>query len=396
MFSNIDEIGHIFQLYQQEYNKSIHSLPLTDSVCLDLLNCYFHPDCKIKASSLLHICVNNPPCEEHETEMTTNKRKWCKGRKIKYGDKEFDDNARILQALFENAETRRNKNKLPKEIKDEIKEEVKFLNDIDIEEKIFINKFEIKLNKLYDTKSKIKSEKLQDKKIKNKIESDVLTITKIAQTKVYQELKIHDETKISKSIENTLSSLDKRLQSIEKNTQLIDKKQDQIIKLSKDKEELKTYVDHWYKSKYETIKNVVLTPLKALDVIVWKPAKYAFWTFFGKYFYLIWGLLMMLLIVCCVLLAYSKFRENAPYFFNLMNETVIYLLGKATEAGYILGELIFPIFGNTLNILYNFGVDSVIHIKNITIQYLRDLFRQLIEIITNILTNKIKGFSFWS
>src|SRR5271154_107188 len=96
---DIESTKDLFYLYQEERNKSIKSLPLTNDVCLQLLDCYFSSECKIANQSLLHICVHNIPCDENETEMITNGRKWCKGRNIKYKSKEFEKIAIIMREL---------------------------------------------------------------------------------------------------------------------------------------------------------------------------------------------------------------------------------------------------------------------------------------------------------
>lgn len=416
---DIESVKQLFNLYQEERNKSIHSMQLTDEICLDLLDCYFSPECKVVAESLLHVCVHSPPCYGNEIELTTNGRKWCKGRNIKYKSEEFDKNAMIMHALYEQAEKRRQK--LKPELKNKISEEVNELTDLELElrleklgtvekksmidEDIDMKDIDKKIEKLY-SKVELKdikkiSESLQDKKIKNKIESDVITITKKSEKKVYDELKIEKDTNINNALnkmEDIFKSMDERLQFIEQQTLSIDSKQDKVLELAETinaKQELQTYIDVWYKSKYGIAKKIILAPLKALNIVVWKPAKNAFWYFFGKYFYLIWGLLMLMLITACCLTAYSYFRIYAPTFFNLMNESIIYMLGASSRTGNVLAQLIFPVFGESLKVLYGSASTFVIYVKDSTINYLYELIMYVINLITNVLTKSITEKLLW-
>jgi hypothetical protein len=419
---DIESVKQLFELYQTEYNKSIHSMKLTDEVCLQLLDCYFSPECKVIASSLLHVCVHSPPCSEDEKEITTNGKKWCKGRKIQYGSFEFDKSAMLMRELYEQSEKRRIK--LKPELKKKISQEVEQLTDLDLElrleklgtseKKELIGKeidedFDKRISKLYfnDNKENVLkevkkiSEKLQDKKVKNKVESDVITITKKSMNKVKNEIK-ENETKDVSNVLNkmtdVLSGLNERLQTIEKQTLSIDTKQDKVLELAETinaKQELQQYVNTWYKSKYGIAKKIVLAPLKALNIIVWKPAKNAFWTFFGKYFYLIWGVLMMMLILSCCLTAYSYFRTYAPTFFNLINEGIIYVLGASARSGNVLSQLLFPIFKESLNVFYSSASTFVISIKDFTINYLYELIMKVIELVTSVLTKSVADKLTW-
>jgi hypothetical protein len=427
---DIESTKELFNLYQEEWNKSIHSMPLTDEICLQLLDCYFDSECKVVASSLLNICVHNPPCNgENEVEIITNNRKWCKGRGIKYKSKEFEENAIIIRELYKQSEKRKKKN-----TKKENLDLIERLNNLELElqieqlgtkeKKEILKKeksedidknFEKKIEKLYkdiDSKKVLKTikgitETLQNKKVKNNIEADVITITKKYENKVYNELKtdqIDDEkteelNNTLNKMKNVLTGLDDRLKLIEKHTNQIDNKQDKILELAETinaREELEQYVNTWYKSKYGIMKKIVLAPLKALNIIVWKPAKHAFWIFFGKYFYLIWGMLMLILIMACCLTAYSYIQTNIPIFFNLMNESIIYILGLSARTGNYLSQLIFPIYKESLNILYSSTSSFIIQIKDSTISYLYELIMKIIHLIANTLSETITNkLSLW-
>lgn len=423
---DIESVKQLFNLYQAEWNKSIHSMKLTDDVCLQLLNCYFEPECNVIAQSLLHVCVHSPPCSENEKELTTNGRKWCKGRNIKYKSEEFDKNAMIMHALYEQAEKR--KEKMKPSLKNEITGEIGKLTDLDLElrleklsvsekkemvkgEDIDMKTLEKRLDKLYTSQDKkhilkeVKSisEKLQEKKVKNKIESEVITITRKSEKKVYEELK--QETK-DVNIDNTLNkmqeifeSLDDRLKSIEQQTLSIDSKQDKVIQLAETinaRQELQTYIDTWYKSKYGLAKKIVLAPLKALNIIILRPARYAFWHFFGKYFYLIWGLLMLILIIACCLTAYSYLKIYVPTYFNLMSESIIYLWGASIRSGNTLAQFISPVIKESLHVLYNSASTFLVHITNSVANYLYELMMWVIGLVSNILTKSItEKLSLW-
>jgi hypothetical protein len=417
---DVESTKELFNLIQDEWNKSIHFMPLSDEICLQLLDCYFDSECKVVASSLLNICVHSPPCNgENEIEMTTNNRKWCKGRGIKYKSKEFDESAIIMRELYKQSERRKKKhnqnfnldlverlNNLELELQIEqlgIKEKKELLNR---NEENDDKNFERKLDKLYKNEDKKKvlknikkiSEGLQNIKAKNEIETDVITITKKYENKVYSQLT--DQIKSENvNIDNTLNKmkdvlngLNDRLQIIEKQTLSIDNKQDKVLQLAETinaREELQQYLDIWYKSKYGIMKKIILAPLKALNIIVWKPAKNAFWTFFGKYFYLIWGLLMLLLIMACCLTAYSYIRTNIPTYFNLMNESIIYILGVSARTGNFISQLIFPIFRESIDILYSSSSSFFIHIKDSTTNYLYELIMKIINLITNTISGTI-------
>lgn len=438
----LDKWSDQLALLKKEWIESLRSLPLSDETCLNLIKCHFsetrdgHKACEVPIPTYLHICVNKPPCSINEREETTNGRKWCKNRGFKLGTPEFDAAAMYAEAMYTKAEEDRLKRlydvnpelkeqaaKAAQELKEiqlivsratrlsedddtELTENFERIDTLSVSE--FSKELETKIKS--DPKNAKRtlvktSQALQLGKIKNEVGSIVLTVTrdstrqvlknmkediaerKLSDTKIDKEEieKAGTDTSTNSAIEKltrVVLKLDERLNKMETGLTSIDTKQDRVLDLAetiKSKQELKEYTDLWYTSKMGIIKKIALAPLQALNIIVWKPAKYSFWHFFGKYFYLMWGLLMLLLILVVFLTATSTLNIYFPEITGFLYDAYIYLQGASIRSGSILAQWLTPMFGESFMLLFNTarqGVSqSLLYLWNWLVSFIISIFQ---------------------
>ena len=93
---HINMVRDLFKLYTRKQAETSKYFGLTDSDCEQLIQLYFSSNQKV-GNLPLHACVNSPPCNSDETELTLYNRKWCKGTKSIIGSKEFDAKAMKIQ-----------------------------------------------------------------------------------------------------------------------------------------------------------------------------------------------------------------------------------------------------------------------------------------------------------
>ena len=102
---------------------------------------------------------------------------------------------------------------------------------------------------------------------------------------------------------------------------------------------------------------LALCPIKTINIIVFRPAGHAFWFFFGKWAYLLWGLLMMFVLLMCSLTVYLLVDEHYPQYVAYATDTVTFLWVKAGELLSLILEKLEPYFGDAFNILHGRAMD---------------------------------------
>lgn len=254
----------------------------------------------------------------------------------------------------------------------------------------------ISVCKPQDRQKKLKeySSGIQNKKIELEVASNVLEVTRdrfkrIAsdmqdgmesrrkgdtpeEGKIVKESRVdEDTTQVLRMIVEGLGKITNRIEDIDSKVEQQNTKQDQVYKLASnihDQIELQNYVNTWHKSKMELAKKIALMPIKALDIIIWRPAKFAFWHFFGKWFYLAWGALMLLFVVTCGLAAMAAIKQNSPgiydYFFVIASQ--IKDIGQST--GSIVLQHLEPWTGEIVANLWS----GVKYYSSTSIKYLWD------------------------
>jgi hypothetical protein len=382
---DIENIIDILKQRDKEWDESIKSLPLSDEICTDLLRSYLAPSKKYKNPNIpyLHACVHPEPCKKHEKVRVMKTRKWCSGSGVNYGTPEFDNLAREIYDKYGQAEEERIKRmqEADPKIKEKMEEEVKFLEDMqkkvmdlpttifEIEKTLNDEDLELKerLNSLImdDKDSKLReleniSQNLQSEKVRADVGKTILKTIQSSVLVVKKELRENKKSKLDNvqknmdrsidKMEPLLRQLNKRIKKLEKKIENIDQKQDQVldgIENIQERQALQEYVDVWYNNKLQIVKKIALAPLKALNIIVWKPAKYAFWTFFGRYFYLIWGLLMLLLVLICSITAITAIKYYYPDIIEHIYAILIPLWGACIKSGSLLAQTLKPWFGDS-------------------------------------------------
>ena len=442
--SNIQD--ELIRLREDEWKKSLRSLPLTDETCLYLIDyqadCDLLGGCTAPAPSLLHICVNAPPCEENEQELVTNQRKWCKGRGLKFGTPEFKEASKQIREMYAQAENDRLERlyKVKPELRRQAENEATELEELrkrissievptfDKEDEALAQRFaELTEN---DFVSELKEEidfnpqnarntlfrasrALQTNRIRSELASEVMTVIRTSTTHIRDDVEEETETRqqndtppqkteikrteIDTTVLNALQQLtgvigqiDTRLQNLETQTGSIDRKQDRVFELAQSinaRQELQSYVEGWYKSKSGFLKKIISAPLKALDIIAWKPAKYAFWHFFGRFAYLLWGLLMLFLIMVCALTAFTAMNYYYPDILLGLQYVATYLWGAALRSGSVLAQFLKPWFGESVTLLL-----SGLQISVATgLSWMWDFVIGLLATVFNTVAGKVTG-----
>jgi hypothetical protein len=77
------------------------------------------------------------------------------------------------------------------------------------------------------------------------------------------------------------------------------------------------------------LKQAIVAPVKMLNIVVFQPANYAFWHIFGKFAYLLWGILMLLIVVIFAFSILISINKNFPnaymHFYNICSLIFKYL-----------------------------------------------------------------------
>jgi len=392
---DIEEFEEVFKESQREWEKSLRVMPLKNDTCIHLLECYLDKKCytskkKSIPSSFLHICANPPPCEDNINDLKiTQSRPWCKNNGLKLDTDPFDKNAKDVIQIYKKVEAEREKRlkKVKPDEKKKIEEVAKNLEDLKtryenlekksntpVVSKMIDDNIEKRFENLMrgDKIDPIKaSEILQTQKAKNSSEMHVLTLTKNITEKISKDFRkgdeerkrkeskeeeeagLVDETKTQKmfaEIMKAMNATNSRLEALENLNKTIDVKQDQIIHTTKDireQQELQKYINVWYKSKYGVMKKILSAPFEAFNIIVLAPARYAFWHFFGKYWYLVYGLFMLLLLSACVLTAFNKLHNYHPEITAHLLNAFTYSRDLAIDSGSLLVQWMSPMISES-------------------------------------------------
>ena len=110
------------------------------------------------------------------------------------------------------------------------------------------------------------------------------------------------------------------------------------------------------------MKAILASPFKIFFYIVLKPAWDAFWYFFGRWGYLLWGLFMLFFLLILTVTGYRYFSANFPIIIQYLTQTIIYLQAAAIETGSIVAKLLGPVFTEflqALNDMLQDGYDCV-------------------------------------
>jgi hypothetical protein len=416
--------------------------------------------------SLLHICINPPPCLEGEKEMITNGRKWCKGRRLGYGDppcregeKEmmttagkkwckgrsidygsvdfnyYVDKFYKIYKLREVEERQERINQLDesKELKEQIIEssdELESFRDRLVEIQRFQNEFNkensgledlvLRFEKLTTTndpeefktktqahlnraenKSKFLkdiSTSLQEQKVRCEVGQDVITVVRDNVKKIKRN--IREETKNEdkmddnvnnavnhsmQNMHNMIKKLNDQTVELQRKIDDLNEKQDQVLELSQNINEnvLRQYIHEWHRSRLGFLKNIVLAPFKALDFIIFRPARYAFWYFFGRFFYLLWGILMLLVLLICFLSGLSAIKQYHPELMATLYDSAIYLWSAALQSGSIAAETLKPMFGDSVILVFE-GIKTGSYTGIVFLwERLIDMFVMIFKTVTN-------------
>ena len=166
---------------------------------------------------------------------------------------------------------------------------------------------------------------------------------------------MNDITQAIAMLTEQIEKIKTSTENIEASTELMDGRTKKILDLSETisaRQELQLYIDSWYKTKWGTVKMLCSLPFKAVNIIVWKPAKYAFWRFFGQYFYLLWGLFMLLLITVCFITGMAMINKYYPDIIALLYNACIDIWGLAIKSGSLVAQQLRPMFGETVLMLF--------------------------------------------
>lgn len=390
---------------KQEWQLSLKHVPLTEEACAHVIEWSLLG--QVPSLAYLYICMNTPPCDKDkgEEEKTTNSRTWCKGRKVPtQGTTEFEQVAREVLAKYQEREIAQ----APPELKQELKEELSFLEslqlrisdltydpkDIELRERYDalvadsdLEDFQTGMNAAIDAESTEKgkqdvrksiSRSIQNQKIKSSSGNEVLTIVKKTTKQVADDIKEARKTnekvatseqfnagiaKILERMDTSDQNVDRRLTALERQNVTLDAKQDLVLKTTQDirgEQELQKYIDVWYKSKWGVVKKILSAPLQALNIIFWKPAKYAFWRLFGNYFYLAWGLFSLFLILLLTLAVGHFSNTNYPEITTYLYDAAISLWGLTLRHIGNVFEWLNPYFGKGFMVLLQGAKASVV------------------------------------
>jgi hypothetical protein len=424
-FIDAKDINRLSGELKDEKRKVDKVFGLSDEVCADLIKLYLSGNSVPDIDTIM--CVNRPPCSKGETEITSSKgQKWCKKTGIVIGTQQFRDKASNILLQIE-TERELRFSKLSKREMAEAKKEAD-------QDKDWLTAFEAKLNKLLDTPKDDIEERLarldnpsplslehfkqstqEIQKQKRKIQTETSVITLVRETIEAVDTDIKENDKIRKeteqkvesniNIESTLAkALERMTVAQEQMTTALKSQQDRLIRLEAQQENInraarKTLGEEYWNEELQqllrggikaTLSATIKAPFKILNQIVFRPAGYAFWYFFGKWFYLIWGLLMLMLILLSVWRIYTYAETNYPAWTGVLWEAAMYLWSAASQAGSLLAKSMGESFEDMLLV----AKDQATSLSQAGWEQLQSilasLWSQIIDTITSSLVNSVK------
>lgn len=412
-----------------ESEKASEKLGLNDEQCVALIDCYLNR-CSLpeKTFAKLHICVNRPPCNPGEIETTfrgiDGGRKWCKGRS-KIGEDKFYQQARKIVEQA-NQEREKRLQKIQSEEKKEMAESNQTINElqkrldslrryIDLGElqrppgvdiDVYIQseeKLEQRIKQLLITSSELQSER----KMVQAAEQSVLMIQRTVKNGKKERLASEEKVSrfdrdIDQQTDQVNAEMLKLLKKFNKHMNDIDSR---IKRVEKELKQTNTYgrrlvgEERWAEylarivkqSPAKILKQVLTMPVFMIKVVVLKPAYYAFWYFFGRWAYLIWGLLMLLLVIMTLMSTYLLMDKHLPGIMNGLWSIAILLWSVCKQSGSLIAQKLEPLFGESLNILWENVTEYATVGKNAILNLFWNLWSGILELIKNIVTDTVKS-----
>lgn len=370
----------------------------------------------------LNVCVNRPPCKNNEEEVIYRQnRKWCKGAD-KIGSQGFIDKATTILDKA-NAERKARVETMSTEDIKEVTETEKFLDDFEFRlDTLLEDKAEAILEQRFtnlmkdeptprDLEKKFKTETRDIQKKKKELESTVtlLTVTKDIIKSVKTDISTSDETRHREAINTRdfqetnkniaqgfsqmtalISQLSNELQSQKNQIKELETKQEYVNRAAR-----KTLGEEYWSEQLTTlfrggVKSGLVSaakmPFRIFNIVVFQPARHAFWHFFGRWAYLIWGMLMMMLLTCCILSFYLYADKHYPDWVALLVKSTTYIWSAAVETGSIFAKSLQPIFGESIMIIIDGVYSGISQAKELAIETLQALIAMIIESFRNVFT----------
>ena len=97
------------------------------------------------------------------------------------------------------------------------------------------------------------------------------------------------------------------------------------------------------------LRKAVLAPFKLVNSVVLRPAYDAFVTLFGRWAYLLWGVLMLIMLSFLVTWTYSWLSTNQPVFAGILTDSASKLISLSTRTGSIASHAMGPIIREQLS-----------------------------------------------
>lgn len=398
------------QRYFEEVSKNPIS-ELTEDQCADLIRCSLKIKnfryCELDKENIekLLVCVKQPPCATGEIERTyaTDNRliKWCDNGLNEHTTLTFRRKSlRILGRIKKERDERIRQ--LPKKEREKIKKDEQEINNLYIrfnrlreravredfvDEPVQVSDFSGK-DKVFVERFKA----LQDEKESLELERKILTSTTSVLTQVRRVIQEEQEEEeeneeneevdreIDASVKETTGNIPKLLNDIIKT---LNKNDERMRRIEKEQEYTnraarKTLGEEYWNEKLlkilrsgprKIMSELLYSPFRFLNIVVLRPALTVFWKFFGRWFYLIWGMLMLLLLVISIMSFYLYVGKHYPRFMDTLIEIAIELFGQAKETGSLLAEQLSPLYRESFNILmdqigdyYNWGYSKIFEI----------------------------------
>lgn len=343
------------QKVEETWKQAVRDLPLTDDVCSMLFNCYQKQqkgetdiNCPTNIPTFLHICANDPPCDESkgEQELETNGRKWCKGKKINYKSPEFDAKVQsMLQKYSEKID--KEVNKIPidgRKKANEIVEEFKQVDSQIISSSFPSNLLQMKKdndNEIKNQNPTDLSTKLQKKaikeaeeRVKHECAREILLdssnmLVKMMEPKTNSQLQSESNEQILTEMRSMFETLNKKIEihqeQNEKNIAEIQDKQYRTLNGITDIKTRQEYIafrDVWYKSKWAFFKKVLEAPKKVIEIVYIYPMNVAL-EYWMRPILILLGTLMIIGTVGIILYLLSCIDMVIPNFTSSLFDTCI-------------------------------------------------------------------------
>jgi hypothetical protein len=442
----------------KEKYQSIKTFGLNNDQCYTLINIYLSrtkarkraketkedvdffggdKDIFIYSHAALHACVNPPPCSSKEKSAQLYGKKWCKGRGLKIGTKEFESEA---EKIVKQIEIEKEKNIHKMSLSDRKKAENRLLevsDDVsDLERRINALTEDIIEVKEEDIEKRIsllseESERSEEEEERDEEEYFIEETKKIQTRKDQLGLSLEMAEMTLDVVENIEPIIKSEVKEENKFLLIQEQQQkfnSQILKMLEDqKQELKQlnkqqeYInraarrtlgeEYWMEQFHrltqgglKTIaKEALLSPFKVLNTIVLKPAKYAFWKIIGKWAYLLWGLLMLFMLMCVAITTYKKLSElskcrefeyvweepicTLPSWMESLINMITYLSSYLTSQGSIIGKYVMDMVGETI---INLAADTWTGISNIFINVMETIKLYIYSILNSLVEMAIE------